>query len=150
MTAVDPGHQPPMRLHRTGPFAWFFNPYAQIGIGAVLVAISELLLKKGAVAAPHLANVPAGLGGVAALASVWTWAGIVFYILSFASWIYVLRFVPLTVAFSLINLVHVLVPIGAWLVLGEQIPIRRWLGIVLILAGIIMVVGPATKAEEKL
>jgi len=150
MTSFDPGHQSPARLIRTGPVAGFFNPYVQIGIGAVLVAISELFLKKGAVAAPQFANIPAGLGGIAALASAWTWAGILFYILSFASWIYVLRFVPLTVAFSLINLVHVLVPIGAWLVLGEQIPIRRWLGIVLILGGIILVVGPATKAEEKL
>lgn len=150
MTAVDDGLPVPAGWRRAGSVAWFFNPYVQIGIGAVLVAVSELLLKKGAMAAPRFAQMPAGLGGVSALASGWTWAGIVFYILSFASWIYVLRYVPLTVAFSLINLVHVLVPIGAWLVLGEQIPVRRWLGIVLILAGIIMVVGPATKAEEKL
>ncbi len=150
MTAVDDGLPVPAGWRRTGSVAWFFNPYVQIGIGAVLVAVSELLLKKGAMAAPQFAQMPAGLGGVSALASGWTWVGIVFYILSFASWIYVLRYVPLTVAFSLINLVHVLVPIGAWLVLGEQIPVRRWLGIVLILAGIIMVVGPATKAEEKL
>ena len=150
MTAVNDGPKVPAGWRRTGPVAWFFNPYVQIGIGAVLVAVSELLLKKGAMAAPQFAQMPTGLGGVSALASGWTWAGIVFYILSFASWIYVLRYVPLTVAFSLINLVHVLVPIGAWLVLGEQIPVRRWLGIVLILAGIIMVVGPATKAEEKL
>ena len=150
MTDATPGSPPPAVLRYPGAVAWFFNPYVQIGIGAVLVAVSELLLKKGAVAVPQFSQVPAGLGGVAALASGWTWAGILFYILSFVSWIYVLRFVPLTIAFSLINLVHVLVPIGAWLVLGEQIPVRRWLGIVLILAGIIMVVGPATKAEEKL
>ena len=150
MTAVNVEYQAPAVPYRFGPFAWFFNPYVQIGIGAILVAISELFLKKGASAAPQWGNVPAGLGGMAALASGWTWAGILFYILSFVSWIYVLRFVPLTVAFALINLVHVLVPIGAWLVLGEQIPIRRWIGIVLILSGIIMVVGPATKAEEKL
>lgn len=66
------------------------------------------------------------------------------------SWLYVLRFLPLTVAFSLINAVHVLVPAGAWLVLHESVPLRRWFGIVLILEGIIMVVRPAAKAEESL
>ena len=132
------------------PRNWFLNPYVQIGVGAVLVTASEVLLKMGADAAPHLSFLPAWLGGVAALASAWTWAGIVLYILSFASWLHVLRFVPLTVAFSLINAVHVLVPVGAWLLLHEHVPPRRWLGIVMILSGIVMVVGPVARAEEKL
>ena len=140
----------PAAPRRTGPLGWFVNPYVQIGIGAVLVTLSEVLLKKGADAAPHIARLPAWISGVAALASGWTWAGIVLYLLSFASWLHVLRFVPLTIAFSLINAVHMLVPLGAFFILHEKISGQRWMGIVLILGGIILVAGPVAKAEEKL
>jgi multidrug transporter EmrE-like cation transporter len=129
---------------------WFLNPYVQIGIGAVLVSCSEVLLKKGADAAPTLGNWPGWISGIGALASGWTWLGIVLYILSFVSWVYVLRFISLTVAFSLINAVHVLVPIGAWLVLREHIPPLRWLGIGMIMIGILLIVRPVARVEEQL
>lgn len=150
MKVLDGVAESPAVPGRSGPVGWFLNPYVQIGIGAVLVSVSEVLLKKGADAAPQLPRLPQWINGVSALASGWTWLGIIFYILSFASWIYVLRFVPLTIAFSLINAVHVLVPVAAWLLLREPVPVQRWVGIATILAGIVLVVGPATKAEEHL
>jgi drug/metabolite transporter (DMT)-like permease len=140
----------PAARQRSGAVAWFINPYVQIGIGAILVTASEVLLKKGADNAAHLRWLPDWLAGIGALASGWTWAGIVLYILSFVSWLHVLRFVSLTIAFSLINAVHVLVPVASWLVLKEHVPVGRWVGIGLILSGIIMVVGPVAKIEEKL
>src|SRR4051812_16225852 len=123
----------------------FLNPYAQIGIGALLVTASELLLKKGASSVGGDSVL-----GLQALASVWTWLGIVTYCLSFASWLYVLRFIPLGVAFALINVVHVLVPVGSWLLLGELISPKRWLGITLVLLGILLVARTVAVAEEKL
>lgn len=151
MTASDGAGRPaaPHPDPRDGPPAWFANPYVQIGVGAVLVTASELLLRRGAMHAPTLPGV-ADVFGVAALGSAWTWAGIVCYVLSFASWLHVLRHVPLSVAFSLINVVHVLVPVGAWAFLGESIHARRWLGIALVLAGILLVARPAARAEEGL
>ena len=100
------------------------NAYVQIAIGALLVNVSELLLKKGAVA-----------GG---LASGWTWLGITTYILSFLSWLYVLRHLPLSVAYPLISVVHLLIPLGAWLVLHEVISARRWIGIAFVFTGVVM------------
>jgi drug/metabolite transporter (DMT)-like permease len=123
----------------------FLNPYVQIAIGALLVTASELLLKRGATAAAG-----SSLFGIGALASPWTWAGIVTYVLSFASWIYVLRHVPLGIAFSLINVVHVLVPLGSWALLGETISPRRWAGIALVTAGIVLMARNVATAEEKL
>ncbi|MEA2735114.1 MAG: hypothetical protein QOE14_1565 [Humisphaera sp.] len=125
--------------------AWFFNAYTQLAIGALLVTASELLLKKGATAVG-----PGGAFGVATLASGWTWLGIVLYVISFFNWLYVLRLMPLGVAFGLISAVHVLVPIGAALFLHEEISARRWIGIALILAGIIVLSRPVARAEEKL
>jgi drug/metabolite transporter (DMT)-like permease len=129
------------RIRRTG----FFNPYVQIAIGAVLVTASELLLKKGATASPG-----ASWFGVDALGSIWTWAGIVTYVLSFVSWLYVLRFVPLGIAFSLISAVHVLVPLASWLLLAERVTGARWVGIGLVFAGIVLIARDAAKVEEKL
>lgn len=123
----------------------FFNPYMQIAVGAVLVTASELLLKKGASASPG-----GSFFGIEPLASLWTWAGIVTYILSFASWLYVLRLVPLGIAFSLINVVHVLVPLGSWVLLGEAVTLKRWAGIALVFSGIILIARDTAKVEEKL
>ena len=127
-------------------WAWFFNPYFQVGFGALLVTASELLLKVGAATRGGAI----GAFGVAALASGYTWAGIVLYCLSFVSWMHVLRRLPLGVAFALVNVVHVLIPVGCWLFLHERISARRWLGIALVVAGLLLVVKPAAQAEEKL
>jgi multidrug transporter EmrE-like cation transporter len=138
--SIEVGRRPP-------PTGWFLNPYLQIGLGAVLVAASELMLKKGASA---VAGESPGWFGVAALASPWTWGGIVCYIASFLSWLHVLRFVPLSIAFPLINVVHVLVPLGVLVFLHEPVSLRRWIGVALILVGILAIMRPATTAEAKL
>ncbi len=128
---------------------WFLNPYLQIALGALLVAASELLLKKGASVA---ARWPGAVSwtGIAALGSIWTWGGILTYILSFASWLYVLKYVPLGIAFTLVNSVQILVPVGAWLFLGEPVSPTRWAGIALVAAGILLLVRPAAAAETRL
>jgi drug/metabolite transporter (DMT)-like permease len=109
------------------------NPYVQIALGALLVTASELLLKKGATSG--------------ALASGWTWIGIMTYALSFVSWLYVLRHMLLSVAFSLISIVHVLVPLGAWWILGETISMQRWMGIACVFCGTVLVARSAAAAQ---
>jgi multidrug transporter EmrE-like cation transporter len=141
--------QPQFALSRHRSLAWFLNPYVQIAIGSVLVAVSELALKRGAAdaAARQLLG---GWFGISALGSWWTWLGIVTYLLSFASWLHVLRLMPLGIAYGLISICHVLVPMGSWLFLGEVISGRRWAGVGLIIVGIALVAKPAAGAEEKL
>ena len=134
---------------RPAALKWFLHPYVQLAIGAMLVTASELLLRRGA-QDYHDATGPANYLGIAALGSWWTWLGIITYILSFASWLYVLRFVPLSIAFPVINVVHVLVPLGAWAILHEHVSGRRWAGIALVLTGILLIVRPVVQAEEKL
>jgi drug/metabolite transporter (DMT)-like permease len=121
----------------------------QLAIGALLVTASELLLRRGAQDF-HDATGLANYFGIAALGSWWTWLGIICYILSFASWLHVLRFVPLSIAFPAINIVHVLVPLGAAAILHEHVTGRRWLGIGLVLIGIMLIVRPVVKAEGQL
>jgi predicted N-acyltransferase/multidrug transporter EmrE-like cation transporter len=128
-----------------GGLKGFWNPYVQILIGALLVTASELMLKKGATMAGGTSWM-----GIDALKSVWTWGGIVTYVLSFASWLYVLRYLPLGIAFTLINVVHVLVPLASWGLRHAAVTGRRWAGIVLVLVGIVVMAGNVAKVEEKL
>jgi drug/metabolite transporter (DMT)-like permease len=134
-------------MRREASVAWYLNPYFQIALGALLVSGAEVLMKMGAtVSAAEWSN----LFGAGALTSGLTWIGIVLYILSFMSWIYVLRQMPLVKAFALINIVHVLVPAAAWLFLNETLSLSRATGIVLVLGGTMLVAGTMANAEEKL
>jgi drug/metabolite transporter (DMT)-like permease len=129
--------------------AWFLNPYFQIFIGAVCTTVAELLLKRGANASHAFAGW-AGVIGVTPMASAWTWAGIIVYVASLVSWLYVLRFVPISIAFPLINAVHVFIPIGSLIFLHERVSLGRWVGIGIVLCGILIFIKPLTRAEEKL
>jgi predicted N-acyltransferase/multidrug transporter EmrE-like cation transporter len=127
----------------------FGNPWLQIALNAVIVTASELFLKLGARNTAHLTE-GWNWTGISALASVWTWLGIVFVMLSLFSWLYVLRHVPLSIAFPLSNVVHVLVPLSCWVFLGELISTTRWWGIALVLVGLLIVAKPFARIEEKL
>jgi drug/metabolite transporter (DMT)-like permease len=127
----------------------FFNPWVQLGFEAVLVTVSEVLLKIGA-SETAATNTSFEWLGISGLASPWVWGGIVSLILSFICWIYVLRHIPLSVAFPMTNVVHVLIPISCWFFLGEAISLRRWLGIGIILCGLMLVARPIAQIEERL
>lgn len=71
-------------------------------------------------------------------------------ILSFVTWLYVLQQLPLSVAFPVTQVVHVMVPLGSWLVLGEAISPIRWGGIALVVLGLFLVAKPVAKLEERL
>ncbi|HVE40168.1 MAG TPA: DMT family transporter [Planctomycetota bacterium] len=140
--ARKPGHPPP---------EWYLNPGLHLAINCILMTVAELCLQVGAKEASQ-ADVPTWLAwtGLRGFVSLWTIAGIVVYIVAFANWLYVLRWVPLSVAYPLTTVVQVLVAIAAWLFLGEHVPITRWIGILLISGGVLLSAKPAAQAEEKL
>jgi drug/metabolite transporter (DMT)-like permease len=127
----------------------FLNPWFQLWLSVICVLIYELLQKLGATATAHLSNTWSWTG-LTALASPLTWLAIIFTIFSLLSWLYVLRHVPLSIAFPLSRVVDVLVPISCWLILGENISHRRWCGIVLVIIGLAVVAKPAAQLEERL
>lgn len=126
----------------------FWNPYLQIFLVVLLTAAAQILLKIGADASETTDSAWA-LFGIQEMASVWTWIGIVTFTATFAGWLYALRFLPLGLAFALTNGVHVFVPIGSWLFLHEHIGVLRGSGIVIIIAGILLLTQSVARAEEK-
>jgi len=127
----------------------FANPWLQLTLSVVCVFVSELLLKRGASDTANPAQAWSWTG-VTGLASPLVWLGIIFVIISFISWLYVLRYVPLTVAFPLSRVVDILVPLGCWFFLGEAISERRWCGIALVIIGLAVTAKPVARLEERL
>jgi drug/metabolite transporter (DMT)-like permease len=124
------------------------NPWLLLVFEALFVTASETLLKVGASRVALVAGWE--WTGLLGLGSVWIWCAIALVILSFLCWIYVLKYIPLSVAFPLSNVVHVLVPLSCWILLGEHISPRRWCGIGIVILGLAVVAHPVAKIEEQL
>jgi drug/metabolite transporter (DMT)-like permease len=75
--------------------------------------------------------------GVATLLAPYTIIGIVFHLAGFAAWAYTLRSVPLSLAINFVTVQQVMVPLGAWIFLHENISWTRWTGIGVLLAGVL-------------
>lgn len=91
----------------------------------------------------------AGLLGRIGLTSKWVWVSILFTLTGFGVWSRVVRVAPLSVAFPLVNVVHILIPLASWIFLGEHINPRRWLGIALVVAGLVTIARPQAELEGK-
>ena len=111
-----------------------------------MAAAAQLLMKQGADESINDQQV----FGFHGLTSGWVWAGILAHIASLLSWLYALRFAPLNIAYNLTGFIQVLIPVGSWIFLGEQIHAQRWLGILLICVGVVITARQAGKVEEKL
>lgn len=133
------------------PTEWYLNPTLHLALNCLLMTAAELMLTVGAKAATQ-SSVPAWLGwtGLRTFVSVWTLAGVAIYIVAFANWLYVLRWMPLSVAYPMTSAVQVLIALGAWIFLHEHLSLLRWAGIGLISLGIVVSSRPAAQAEEEL
>lgn len=127
----------------------FGNPWLQLVLSVAFVLVSEFLLKRGAtdIAKPDSAFSWTGING---LASPLVWWAILLILASFISWLYVLRYIPITIAYPLSRVVDVLVPLGCWILLGEFISALRWCGIALVVIGLALVAKPVAQIEERL
>ena len=96
-----------------------------------------MLLKIGATHPPAFI-LPAPFAFLSAIFSFWVVVGIFAYIGSLSLWLVALPRLPLHLAYGLSSTVHLLVPFACWLVLHETIPMGRFLGMLFILAGTLM------------
>lgn len=128
----------------------FANPWLQLALSVLFVTVYELLLKMGATETAHIADSRWAWTGVSGLASLYVWLGIPLIILSLLTWLHVLRYIPLSIAFPISQVVHVLVPLCSWLFLGEWITSLRWCGIALVSLGLALVAKPVARLEDRL
>ncbi len=126
----------------------FFSPYWYILMTALLATTSEVFIKLGAAQTADLPSILPWLG-LSGMTSKWVWLGILFTVLSLLTWMQAIRSIPLVIAFTLSNTVHVLVPLSCFFFLGEAIDARRWAGIVLVVTGLVMIAKPLAKVDER-
>jgi len=125
------------------------DPRLHLALSVICVLFSELLLKRGAVQIANPAN-ELSWTGINGLGSPLVWWAILFIIASFITWLYVLKYVPLSIAFPLSRVVDALVPICCWIFLGELISTRRWIGIGLVIIGLAIIAKPVARMGERL
>jgi multidrug transporter EmrE-like cation transporter len=125
----------------------FLNPYVQMMISIGLGILAQPLLKLGASETVH----SGAWLGVEGLESPWVWCGIIALVVGLFSWLHALKYVPLNIAFNVSGgLNNILVPLSGWLFFHERFGFQRWLGILLVLIGVIITAKQAGAAEEKL
>lgn len=84
---------------------------------------------------------PDAAGLLRLLADPYLIAAFVIYGVGTIVWVYVLKSVPLSVAYSFMALTFCAVPLLAWLLLGETLSLRYAAGAALIMAGLLVVNG---------
>jgi drug/metabolite transporter (DMT)-like permease len=127
----------------------FWQSLAATGVERGVCARVRAAVKRGATDTADLESAWSWTG-INGLASPLVWWAIILIIASFISWLYVLRYVPLTIAFPLSRVVDILVPLSCWIFLGEFISARRWIGIGLVVIGLALVAKPIARIEERL
>lgn len=125
--------------------AWYVNPYLHIGLNVIFCSIAQILFKVGSDATPG-----GSLLGFASFGSLAVCLGIGCMIAGLFTWLQALRFVPLIIAYSLAAAQQVLIPLGCWFFLGEQISLVRWVGILVVTFGIVIIARPLARLEERL
>jgi drug/metabolite transporter (DMT)-like permease len=64
---------------------------------------------------------------------------VLLYVLGFVIWLIVLSKLDLSFAYPILAISYSVVPILSWWILGEQVSMLRWIGIVIICAGVTVV-----------
>lgn len=70
--------------------------------------------------------------------SPWFWATGAIYGLSMVYWIWLLSRVPVVIAYPFSSLSLVILPLLSWFVYGELLTPRYWVGISLVMSGILV------------
>lgn len=91
---------------------------------------------------PNHPSVAAAWPSIAAL--LWMGLGAGLWAAELYLYLSLLTKLPLNIAFPMMSLTYAAVPLFAWVLLGEAISLRRWLGIGLVTAGVVAVGSAST------
>lgn len=119
--------------------SWIEGRAASLALWVLLIAFesgAQISLKLGG---DGLSSIPFGVSWLqAAVSSVAVMVAVFCYIGSFLTWMLILRSNKLSLAFPLSSLVFVVVLLSSWLGLGESISPLHWLGVCVIVGGIVL------------
>jgi drug/metabolite transporter (DMT)-like permease len=108
----------------------------------ILETAIHFFFKKGALAEAQFSvvDLPSSLVFLKAVfSSPFLWAGLLTVVAVFVIWSTILSKIDLSVAVPIASFSYILVPVVSVIFLHEQISVLRWMGILLILTGVIFV-----------
>ena len=113
-----------------------------IVVSVSLGVVGQLSLKVGmnrvgAIDAASLARPVETLLSVFSMPLVWL--GLACYGLGALFWLVILSRLELSRAYLMLASMYVLIPLVSWLFLGERIPPMRWVGMVVVVLGVVIV-----------
>ncbi|MRR37484.1 hypothetical protein EG829_23080 [bacterium] len=108
---------------------------------AVLLSVAgQLLVKKGINLMPGLDFGQGVIGAYARiLFSPYVLAGTLMYCLSVVFWLYSLTKVELSYAAPFLALTYIFIVLASWLFLNESVSLMRWIGVVIVSVGVLIV-----------
>ena len=108
-----------------------------------LMSLGQILFKKTAlsISLSMGSNNSLGLieGLIKALSVPWLYLALCVYALATVFWLYLLQRIPLSLAYPFSAFAMVIVPIAAVLIFGERLTWSYWVGVSLIIVGIIII-----------
>jgi drug/metabolite transporter (DMT)-like permease len=117
-----------------------FVALAFISTSMILGAVGQIFIKKGLNA---LGGLDFSSGIVTTYLKIFlsplVIIGICIYFVGVFFWLYGLSKVELSFAFPFVSVSYVLVFLLSWFFLGESIPVLRWIGLVTICCGVLLV-----------
>jgi len=113
--------------------------YAMILFSVIVAAVAQITLKHGMTQVGVLDLRHPIEDGRRALSNVYVWAGLLIFVLSAAMWIVVLSKTSLSFAYPFVSITYVVILLFDGWVLHEGVPGLRWVGVALIIAGILVV-----------
>jgi len=99
----------------------------------IFASAGQLLLKKGA-------ELLSFKSAIDLLQNFYLWAGLSLYVMATGLWVLALRNTPLSRVYPFTLLIYILVIAGSTLILGEKLSFNYFVGMGLVLAGLVMIV----------
>ncbi|WP_138753779.1 EamA family transporter [Paenibacillus sinopodophylli] len=108
--------------------------YIILFLNILLLVSGQLLWKTGM----NKLDTAKGDSWVSLLWSPHIWSGLVLYGIATVMWLYVLKKLPLSLAYPLQSMAYVIALIAAVFIFHETVPLQRWIGVAIILVGVIV------------
>ena len=111
-------------------------------VSVCFAVAAQLVLKTGM---NHVGRI--GAGGLSSPAEIvgrvagqpLVWVGLALYGISAMFWLVVLSRIPLSVAYPFVGMSYIVVVGFSQLILNEHVPILRWVGVIVVAVGIVLV-----------
>lgn len=112
-------------------------PYIALLISTMMAALAQFLFKWG-VNSLDTANKSVGQIIKAGVGNVYVWCGVLGYVINLSLWLYVLSQLELSKAYPMTSLAYIFTLFLGLFFLNEQITPLKLFGILLIIAGVIL------------